>query len=118
MADDLIFNLALTGSDGKKIPFSFTKDGLRDLIVQMLSIAATAPSPPNLERQIVLDDTPIPSNGFMITPYEGDPTGGHVSIGIGPINLQFGVSLDALLQAFETLKSATEPDPTSFHRLN
>jgi hypothetical protein len=118
MDDNLTFNLALTGTDGKKVPFAFTKAGLRDLIVQMLSIAAQAPMPQTLDRQLTLDETPIPTNGFVITPYEGDPSGAHVSIGIGPIDLQFGVELAVLLQALEMAKAASEPDPTSSHRPN
>lgn len=118
MSDDLVFNLALTGADGKKVPFQFTKESLRDLIVQMLSIAAQAPLAPSLDRKLTLDEVPIPTNGFVITPLEDQPEGGHVSIGIGPIDLQFAVSLDVLIHALENLRAATEPDPTSSPRPN
>jgi hypothetical protein len=118
MSDDLLFNLAISGTDGRKTPFQFTKAGLRDLIVQMLSITAQAPLKPDLERQLTLDEHPIPTNGFVVTPLEDHPDGAHVSIGIGPIDLQFAVSLPVLMEALGALKEATEPDPTSPHRPN
>lgn len=115
---DLIFNLALTGADGKKVHFQFTQEGLRDLAMMALRAASSVPIPTTLERTLTLEESPIPANWFMVTRLEGDPTGGHVSIGIGPIDLQFAVSLGVLMQALDDLKKATEPDPTSYRRPN
>lgn len=118
MDDDLIFNLTLEGIDGKKVPFRFTRAELRDLLTQILSVAAQAPLKPDLDRKLILDEHPIPANGFMVTRLADVPGGGHVSIGVGPIDLQFAVSLDVLMQALEVLKGESEPGPTSSHRPN
>ena len=108
MSDDLLFNLSITETDGSTTPLQFTQAGLRNLITQMLSLASEAPVEPALERKLTLDDNPTPTNGFVVTPLKDDPDGAHVCIGIGPIDLQFEVSLPVLMQTLEALKAATE----------
>jgi len=61
--------------------------------------------------------SPAPVNGLMIAPLEGDPTAAHLSLGVGPIDVQFAVLLPVLMGALEALKQKTEPDPDS-SRLN
>lgn len=116
--DDLLFNLTLNGSNGEKSPAQFTQHGIRDLVVQVLRLISTAPVEPTLDRQIELEDDPVRLNGFVVTPLEGCPDGARLSIGIGPVDLQFAVSLPVLMQALSDLKEQTAPDPTSSRRPN
>lgn len=118
MSNDHVLNLEFPGPNGQKVPVRLTVDGVKSLISQILSNVTQIPLPPDLERTLVLDDSPISANGFAVSPLDGDPSGAHVSIGIGPTNLQFAVSLPVLMQALDDLKQKTEPDPTSDRRLN
>lgn len=118
MSDDVVFNLTITETDGRETPLQFNQAGLRDLLVQMLSLASEAPLEPALERKLSLDDNPTTTNGFVVAPLQDNPDGAHVCIGVGPIDLQFAVSLPVLLHAVEALKATTKADPTSSHRQN
>lgn len=116
MPDEPIFNLDLTGADGKKIPFKFTQSAMRDLLVTMLTTVGSAP--PDTADEFKLDKFPIPCNGFMVTPLAGVPHGAHVTIGVGPMNLQFGIALDALVMALEDIRAMTGPRPASSRTLS
>ena len=117
MTNELIFKLEFDGANGEKVPVQLTADGIRTLIAQLLDLAASVKLPPSLDRTIALIDSPAPVNGLMIAPLEGDPTAAHLSLGVGPIDVQFAVLLPVLMGALEALKQKTEPDPDS-SRLN
>jgi hypothetical protein len=116
MAKTFLFKLEFPGSNGKRVPVCLTVDGLRSAIAQILHAASSVELPADLERMITLNDNPILCNGLAITPLEDDPDGAHVSIGIGPIDLQFAVSRPILLEALADLTAAPQIK-TSPHRV-
>jgi hypothetical protein len=109
MSKELVFELDFPGPDGKKMPLHLTVNSLKRLMAQLLDAASSVELPPNLEQMITLSENPVPTNGLAITLLEDDPTGARVSIGIGPIDLQFAVSLPLLFEALEDLKAKTKP---------
>lgn len=118
MAEQRFIRFKLPDETGKLVNVTLYASQFDDFAAGLLQVAASIPTPPGLTVDIPADINPAPISALDISPIAGSPDQARLAICVGPIALQLSVSVSDLLSALETLKSQTEPDPTSFHRPN
>src|SRR6266702_2535837 len=117
MSDNLVIKLEMPGKDGKKVPIELALPAVRNLISELLRIAASVEQP-DLRTDFAIDPNPVQATAFAISHIEDDMHSARVSIAAGAIDVQFSVPLGPLFEALKALQTQTEPDSTSSPRLN